>query len=64
MGMDQAAAREQMVDTQIRPNDVTDYKVLARFLEVPREDFVPSAMVPLAYIDDAIALPGDGQEAR
>ncbi|MEO0497867.1 MAG: protein-L-isoaspartate O-methyltransferase [Pseudomonadota bacterium] len=64
MGIDHAAAREQMVDTQIRPNDVTDYDVLARFLSVPREEFVPAPMVPLAYIDDDIALLKEGHEPR
>ncbi|MEO0635809.1 MAG: protein-L-isoaspartate O-methyltransferase [Pseudomonadota bacterium] len=64
MGIDYAQAREKMVDNQIRPNDVTDYGVLARFLEVPREAFVPEAMVELAYIDDDIALLADGHERR
>ncbi|MEM1365111.1 MAG: protein-L-isoaspartate O-methyltransferase [Pseudomonadota bacterium] len=61
-GIDYAKAREKMVDTQIRPNDVTDYDVLARFLAVPREEFVPASMAPLAYIDDDIALPSTGYQ--
>ena len=35
--------RMMMVDTQVRPNDVTKYPVIAAMLEIPREDFVPES---------------------
>ncbi|MGC2140211.1 MAG: protein-L-isoaspartate O-methyltransferase, partial [Methylovirgula sp.] len=34
--------RRTMVDCQIRTFGVTDRAVIARFLEVPRENFVPA----------------------
>ena len=48
---DFAAARRNMVDCQVRPNDVTDLRVIAAMLEVPREHFVPPASAGLAYLD-------------
>lgn len=45
-------ARRAMVETQLRTFSITDRRVLAAFGEVPREQFVPEARRPLAYIDD------------
>jgi protein-L-isoaspartate(D-aspartate) O-methyltransferase len=50
------AARIKMVDNQVRTTDVTSHAVLAAFLSVPREEFVPAGMKPLAYIDSDIEL--------
>ena len=50
------AARTKMVDNQIRTTDVTSHAVLSAFLSVPREEFVPAAKKPLAYIDTDIEL--------
>ncbi len=52
--------RQNMVDCQIRTNDVTNHALLEAFLEVPRERFVADASVDLAYIDEDI-LVGDGR---
>jgi protein-L-isoaspartate(D-aspartate) O-methyltransferase len=49
--MDFAAARRAMVDSQVRPNDVTDLRIVAAMLELPRERFVPEAQQALAYAD-------------
>lgn len=58
--MDWERARYLMVEQQIRPWNVTDQKVLQRFLDVKREDFVPADMRELAFAD--IELPvGDGR---
>ncbi|MFC6444818.1 protein-L-isoaspartate O-methyltransferase family protein [Shinella zoogloeoides] len=54
--MDYKAARTKMVDNQIRTTDVTSHEVLDAFLTVPREEFVPAAVKPLAYIDNDIQL--------
>lgn len=43
------AAREIMVDSQIRPNDVSDPEIVSAFLHTPREAFVPSPRKPVAY---------------
>ena len=54
--IDYKAARTKMVDNQIRTTDVTSHEVLDAFLTVPREEFVPAAVKPLAYIDNDIQL--------
>jgi protein-L-isoaspartate(D-aspartate) O-methyltransferase len=54
--VDFASARRMMVDGQIRPNDVTDLQLLAAFLDIPRERFVPSRQAPLAYLDLDVPL--------
>ena len=43
------AAREIMVDSQIRPNDVSDPEIVHAFLHTPREAFVPATRKPVAY---------------
>lgn len=47
--MDFKKARQIMVDSQIRPNDVTDAALVSAFLSVPREAFVPKASQSIAY---------------
>jgi protein-L-isoaspartate(D-aspartate) O-methyltransferase len=66
MGTDYQDARQKMVDNQIRTTDVTSHSVLKAFLTVAREDFVPTPLKPLAYIDDdmQIAAGGDDGVAR
>jgi protein-L-isoaspartate(D-aspartate) O-methyltransferase len=46
-----ATARQKMVDGQVRPNDVTDIRILDAMLAVPREAFVPPGQRALAYLD-------------
>ena len=41
-----------MVDTQIRPSDVTKFPIIDAFLSVPREKFVPDAKREAAYIGE------------
>lgn len=48
--------RINMVDCQIRTTDVTNLDVLDAFLTVPREVFVPTNRVELAYMDEEIAI--------
>ena len=43
------AAREIMVDSQIRPNDVSDPEFVYAFMKTPREAFVPATRKPVAY---------------
>ena len=57
---DFAAARLAMVESQLRPQGVTDRAVLDAMGAVPRERFVPEGMRPLAYADRAVPL-GDGR---
>lgn len=53
---DFAQQRTNMVESQIRPSDVTDRRIMRAMLEVPREQFVPAALKPLAYMDQDIPL--------
>ena len=50
------AAREQMIEQQVRAWDVLDERVLAIFRAVPRERFVPAEQRFLAFADVEIAL--------
>ena len=49
------AAREIMVDSQIRPNDVSDAPIVSAFLRTPREVFVPNSRKSVAYSELEIA---------
>lgn len=55
---DYAARRTMMVDTQIRPSDVTKFPIIDAMLSVPREDFVPSDKIEAAYVGDNVSLGG------
>src|ERR1700741_3759980 len=57
---DFAAAREAMVESQLRPQGVTDPAILAAMGRIQREMFLPSQTRPLAYVDRAVAM-GDGR---
>ena len=48
---DYAAARQHMINSQIRTNDVTDGAILASFRAIPRELFVPTGQRALSYSD-------------
>jgi protein-L-isoaspartate(D-aspartate) O-methyltransferase len=58
--MDTLAARQQMVDQQIRTWEVLDPRVLDVFSLVPREAFVPPEYRELAFADTPIPI-GLGQ---
>ena len=49
--MDFARARELMVETQVRPNDVTDTPILHAMRTLPRERFAPPQRRSLGYAD-------------
>ena len=57
---DFAAARLAMVESQLRPQGVTDVAVLEAMATVERERFLPDHTRPLAYVDRAVAM-GDGR---
>ena len=50
-------AREQMIEQQVRAQDVLDERVLTKLRKVPRELFVPSNVKYLAFADTEIPLP-------
>ncbi|MDZ7627943.1 MAG: protein-L-isoaspartate O-methyltransferase [Parvularculaceae bacterium] len=49
--MDFEAARKHLVDSQVRPNDVTDARLLRALETVPRERFLPAELRAFAYLD-------------
>ena len=58
--MDTLAARQQMVDQQIRTWEVLDPRVLEVLAQVPREAFVPQSCRELAFADSELPI-GSGQ---
>jgi protein-L-isoaspartate(D-aspartate) O-methyltransferase len=50
------ARRRTMVDTQVRPSDVTKYPIIEAMLAVPRELFVPAGRREAAYIGENIPI--------
>lgn len=48
---DYAAQRQNMVESQVRANDVTDPRIQQAMRDVPRERFVPAAKRAVAYSD-------------
>ncbi|MDD3371244.1 MAG: protein-L-isoaspartate O-methyltransferase [Alphaproteobacteria bacterium] len=49
-------ARRNMVKNQLRPNQVTDRRILVAMGDIPREIFVPFTLVGTAYSDSDIQL--------
>jgi protein-L-isoaspartate(D-aspartate) O-methyltransferase len=43
-----------MIDSQVRPNDVTDRRLIAAIADVAREAFVPDARRDVAYADSIV----------
>jgi protein-L-isoaspartate(D-aspartate) O-methyltransferase len=54
--MDYAAARQHMIDSQIKTNKVTDPSVIEALASMPREAFVADAQKSLAYTDRSVAI--------
>jgi protein-L-isoaspartate(D-aspartate) O-methyltransferase len=55
--------RVNMVESQVRPSDVTDGGIIRAMLDVPREAFVPPAFAPFAYSDGAVPVQRPGRAA-
>ncbi len=55
-----ARLREEMVEKQIRRRGLTDARVLAALLEVPRHEFVPEELRAQAYDDKPLPI-GESQ---
>lgn len=45
-----------MVDTQVRPSDVTKFPIIDAFLKIAREDYVPDAKREAAYVGENIDI--------
>ncbi|MEM6387210.1 MAG: protein-L-isoaspartate O-methyltransferase [Pseudomonadota bacterium] len=57
---DFAHRRTTMVDTQVRPSDVTKFPIIDAMLTIPRELFVPPDKREMAYVGEHVPL-GDGR---
>ena len=57
---DHAARRTTMVDTQIRPSDVTKFPIIDAMLTIRREEFVPDSLREAAYVGEDLDL-GQGR---
>jgi len=51
-----ASRRVMMVDTQVRPSDVTKFPIIDAMLSVPRETFVPDDKREAAYVGENLTL--------
>ena len=60
---DAALQRKNMVESQVRPSDVTDRRIIRAMLDVPRDVFLPENKRVLAYSDADISLDGAGGRA-
>lgn len=58
MMQDFAALRTMMVDTQVRPQDVTKFNIIEAMLSVPREAYLPEPLQAVAYVGGDITLDG------
>lgn len=48
--------RGMMVDTQVRPSDVTKFPIIEAMLAIPRESFVPDELIEAAYVGENLPL--------
>jgi protein-L-isoaspartate(D-aspartate) O-methyltransferase len=62
--IDYAIQRANMIESQIRPNGITDSRVIAAMAEIPREAFVPADKQALAYMDEDLPLGWDSAGRR
>ncbi len=53
-----ALRRRMMVDTQVRPSDVTKFPIIDAMLRVEREAFLPEALREAAYSGENVKLDG------
>lgn len=51
--------RANMVASQLRPNRVSDPRVVEAMSAIPRERFVPAALSAVAYVDEALEVAPD-----
>jgi protein-L-isoaspartate(D-aspartate) O-methyltransferase len=64
--IDSKEQRINMVESQVRPSDVTDRRIIRAMLEIPREMFVPDGLRALAYMDEGVPVTtrADGKVPR
>ena len=55
---DFSTRRMVMVDTQVRPSDVTKFPIIDAMLTVPREAYMPASLREAAYLGDNVDIGG------
>lgn len=53
-----ASRRMTMVDTQVRPSDVTKFPIIEAMLAIPREVYVPRDLREAAYVGENVEIGG------
>ncbi|HVX35733.1 MAG TPA: protein-L-isoaspartate O-methyltransferase [Hyphomicrobium sp.] len=53
---DTALQRKNMVESQVRPSDVTDRRITAAMSTIPREVFIPDRLAKFAYSDETLGI--------
>lgn len=61
--IDFTVARLNMVESQVRPNGITDRRIIAAIESVAREAFVPESRRDVAYMDEDVPLDAHGHRA-
>lgn len=61
---DYSSARKNMVESQIRPNEVTDARLIRALQTVPREAFVPARFKAMAYMEGEITIQQGGAKGE
>lgn len=61
--MDYESARLNMIESQVRPNGISDRRIMAAMQDVPREHFVPERFRAIAYMDGDVPLSAARHEA-
>jgi protein-L-isoaspartate(D-aspartate) O-methyltransferase len=61
-----ALQRTNMVESQVRPSDITDRRLTRAMLALPREDFAPVAQAAIVYgdLDVPLSAAAPGQPVR
>ena len=54
--VDFAIQRKNMVESQVRPSDITDRRIMRAMLDLPREAFCPASQAPTAYRDEMLLV--------
>src|SRR5690242_11825763 len=53
---DTIVQRKNMVEGQVRTSDVTDRRIVAAMMAIPREAFLPASLASLAYSDETLPI--------
>ncbi|MEO1206469.1 MAG: protein-L-isoaspartate O-methyltransferase [Pseudomonadota bacterium] len=62
--VDASLQRKNMVESQVRPNDITDRRIIRAMSAIPREQFLPPALRAIAYMDEDVRLSDEDPNGR